>query len=115
MIQKAAGGSVLALFVTGMVTQIIDIDALGIFGVGLKEILIDSVPVWQAVVAVAFMLAIMLVPYYAPAVYFAIRRQRASEGLGRISDWVMRHLRPLEIGAGLLIGLPFLFKGLAIV
>lgn len=51
--------------------------------------------------------------YYAPAVYFAIRRQRASEGLGRISDWLINHLRPLEIIAGLVIGLPFLLDGLA--
>jgi threonine/homoserine/homoserine lactone efflux protein len=114
-IQKAAGGSVLALLVTGVVTQIIDMDALGIFGVGLKEIVSDAVPVWQAVVAVAFMLAIMLVPYYAPAVYFAVRRQRASEGLGRVSDWLITHLRALEIAAGLVIGVPFLLKGLAIV
>jgi hypothetical protein len=94
-------------------TQIIDMDALGILGAGLKEILIEPVPVWQAVVAVAFMLAIMLLPYYAPAVYFAIRRQRAAKGLGRVSDWLIAHTRALEIAAGLIIGLPFLAKGLA--
>jgi hypothetical protein len=92
------------------VTQIIDMDALGIFGVGLKEIVISDVPVWQAVVAVAFMLVVMLVPYYAPAVYYAIRRQRALEGLGQISDSLITHLRALEIAAGLLIGLPFLSR-----
>ena len=56
----------------------------------------------------------MLVPYYAPAVDFALRRQRASEGLGRVSDWLIAHLRPLEIGARLVIGLPFLLKGPAV-
>ena len=56
---------------------------------------------------------VMLSPYYAPAIYFAINRQRAKAGLGRISDWLIAHLRPLEIAAGLLIGLPFLAKGLA--
>jgi hypothetical protein len=59
------------------------------------------------------MAAVMLVPYYAPVVYFAVRRQRASEGLGRISDWLIAHLRVLEIVAGLAIGLPFLVKGVA--
>jgi Sap, sulfolipid-1-addressing protein len=112
-IENAAAGSLLAVFVTGLVTQIIDMDALGIFGAGLKELLIEPVPVWQAVVAVAFMLAIMLLPYYAPAVYFTIRRQRAANGLGRVSDWLITHARALEIAAGLVIGLPFLAKGLA--
>jgi Sap, sulfolipid-1-addressing protein len=65
-IQKAAGGTVPALLVTGLVTQIIDMDSLGILATGLREIVPDDVPIWQAVVAVAFMLAIMLVPTTRP-------------------------------------------------
>lgn len=42
-----------------------------------------------------------------------VNRQRAEKALGGISDWLIAHLRTLEIAAGLLIGLPFLVKGLA--
>jgi hypothetical protein len=112
-IEKAAASSLMALFAIGVVTQIIDLDSLAIFGSGLKEIVVDPVPVWQAVVAVAVMLAIMLVPYYGPAVYFALNRQRATDVLGRLSEWLIRHNRAIEIGAGLALGVPFLLKGLA--
>jgi hypothetical protein len=36
-----------------------------------------------------------------------------AKGLGQVSDWLITHTRALEIPARLVIGLPFLAKGLA--
>jgi hypothetical protein len=71
-------------------------DVLAVFASGLKEIVVDPVPVWQAVVAVAVMLVIMLIPYYGEP------SSTRSVGAGRRpaeADERLAH-RPQQMGRG---------------
>jgi len=102
------------MLVMGVVVQVINIDAIAVFGVGVKEVVVADVSTAQAVVAVLFGLALMLVGYYGPAVGYQLFRARASRLLGAMSEWIMGHARPLEIVTGGVLGLVFLRKGLAV-
>ena len=89
-----------AMFVFGIVVQIINIDALAAFAVGLKEIPAADVPTGQAIVAFAVGLAVMLVGYYGPAVFAALSPVRARSVLGRTTEWIMAHSKILEVVVG---------------
>jgi hypothetical protein len=68
---------------------------LAVFASGLKEIVVDPVPIWQGVVAVAFMLVIMLIPYHGrPS---STRSVRARVLLRRMSDWLIDHNKWVEV------------------
>jgi hypothetical protein len=99
------------LVILGVGAQVINVDAFAVFAAGLKEIVADQPPVWQAMVTVAVMLAVMLVPYYAPALAFAASPQRAGRALNRMSDWLLAHSRSVEIIVGVGFGATFLAKG----
>jgi hypothetical protein len=64
-------------------------------------------------VAVAIALAVMLLPYYLPAVVYAISPRRSGNALGTMSDWLLDHSRALEIVVGIGFGAIFLAKGIA--
>jgi hypothetical protein len=102
------------MLVMGVLVQVINIDAIAVFGVGLKEVVVADVSTAQAVVAVLFGLALMLIGYYGPAVAYQLFRARAEPLLGAMSEWIMGHARPLEIVTGGVLGLVFLRKGLAV-
>ena len=103
-----------AMFVFGIVVQIINIDAMAAFAVGLKEIPAADVPTGQAIVAFAVGLAVMLVGYYGPAVFAALSPVRARSVLGRATEWIMAHSKILEIVVGLAFGVVFLATGLQV-
>jgi Sap, sulfolipid-1-addressing protein len=103
-----------AMFVFGIVVQIINIDALAAFAVGLKEIPAADVPTGQAIVAFVVGLAVMLVGYYGPAVFAALSPVRARSVLGRTTEWIMAHSKILEVVVGLAFGVVFLAKGLQV-
>jgi Sap, sulfolipid-1-addressing protein len=102
------------LFVAGILVQLINIDAMAVFGVGLKEVPAADVSTAEAVFAVAFGLLVMLVGYYGPAVLVALSPVRARALLGRMTTWIMAHSKGLEVVVGVAFGLAFLSKGLAV-
>ena len=102
------------LFVAGILVQLINIDAMAVFGVGLKEVPAADVSTAEALVAVAFGLAVMLAGYYGPAVAVALSPVRARGLLVRMTVWIMAHSKGLEVVVGVAFGLAFLSKGLAV-
>jgi threonine/homoserine/homoserine lactone efflux protein len=110
--QRAARGGVGAMVTVGLVVQVVNFDAIAVFGGALKEVIAADVSAPEATVAVAFALVVMLVPYWGPAALYAISARRAGPMLRRMSGWILAHSRPLEIWVGLLFGVSFLFKGL---
>ena len=107
------GQGLRGVIILGFVAQIVNFDALAVFGGGLKEIIADQPPVWQAVVVVAVMLLVMLIPYYGPGVLYACSPQRAGTALQRMSEWLLANARGLEIIVGIGYGSIFLWKGIA--
>jgi len=101
-------------FVAGILVQLINIDAMAVFGVGLKEVPAADVSTAEAVIAVAFGLAVMLVGYYGPAIAVALSPVRARGLLVRMTAWIMAHSKGLEVVVGIAFGLAFLSKGLAV-
>lgn len=67
----------------------------------------------EAAVAVLVALAVMLIPYYLPAMYYAISPERSGRRLRETSSWLLDHNRALEIVVGIGFGAAFLFKGIA--
>ena len=61
--------------------------------------------------AVVFLIALMLLPYWVPAAFYAIAPHRAGVALGRMSEWIMSNARMLEIVVGFGFGAVFLIKG----
>jgi len=112
--QQIASAPLPSMFVMGLLVQVINIDAIAVFGVGLKEIVTADVSDAQALVAILFGLALMLVVYYGPVVVYQLFRERAAPTLGAMSEWIMSHARPLEIVTGVVLGALFLWKGLAV-
>lgn len=106
------GQGLRGVIILGFVAQIINFDAIAVFGGGLKEIIADQPPVWQAVAVVAVMLAVMLIPYYGPGVVYACSPQRAGKALARMSEWLLANARWLEIIVGIGYGSIFLGKGI---
>jgi hypothetical protein len=112
--QSVASSPLPRMFLMGILVQVINIDAMAVFGVGLKEIVVADVSTAEAVVALLFGLALMLVVYYGPAVFYSLFRARASALLGPMTEWIMGHARVLEIVTGLGLGAVFLWKGLTV-
>jgi threonine/homoserine/homoserine lactone efflux protein len=112
-IEKLTASRVGKLVVLGVVVQIINSDALAIMGGGLKEIAIADVTVGQEVLAVAWLMALVLLPYYVPVVMYAVSPRRSTVLLRRFSDWLLANARIVEMITGLVLGGIFLWKGLA--
>jgi hypothetical protein len=102
------------MLVMGIVVQVINIDAIAVFGVGVKEVAVADVSTAEAAVAILFGLALLLLGYYGPVVMFQLFRARAEPMLRAMSEWIMGHARPLEIVTGGVLGLVFLAKGLPV-
>jgi hypothetical protein len=112
-IQRAAGGGIGTMIALGLVVQVVNFDAIAVFGGALKEVIAADVSTAEATVAIAFALAVMLIPYWGPAALNAASPARAGPLLRRMSGWILGHSRPLEIWVGLLFGVAFLVKGIA--
>jgi Sap, sulfolipid-1-addressing protein len=102
------------LFVAGIAVQVINFDAIAVMGGGLKEIAQANIDTGETAIATLFLLALMLIPYYAPAVVYALVPQRAGKLLGGMTEWIMGNSRRVEIVTGLAFGVLFLWKGLAV-
>jgi threonine/homoserine/homoserine lactone efflux protein len=112
-VEKAATAGLPVIFATGIAAQIINSDALAIFGGGLKEILLADPTPAEATVTVVFMLVILLLPYYAPIVVYLASPEKAGQQLTRMSDWLLSRSRLIEIVVGIGFGSMFLWKGIA--
>jgi hypothetical protein len=114
-IERAAAGGLRGMLITGIVAQVVNIDAMTVFTGAIKEAAEADVSTAQAVVALASALAVMLTPYYLPAVLYALSPERSGRLLGSMSDWLLDHSRMLEIVVGNGFGAIFLAKGVATV
>jgi hypothetical protein len=112
--QRVASAPLPRMLVMGVLVQVINIDAMAVLGVGLKEIVVADVSTAQALVALLFGLALMLIVYYGPAVYYQLFRAGAVPRLHAMSEWIMGNARMLEIVTGIGLGGVFLWKGLAV-
>jgi hypothetical protein len=110
--QRVARGGIGALLAAGLVVQVINIDAIAVFGGALKEVIAADASSAEATVAIGFALAVMLVPYWGPAAIVMVAPRSAGPFLRRMSDWILGHTRSLEIWVGLLFGVGFMLKGL---
>ncbi len=102
------------LFLAGIAVQIINFDAIAVFGGALKEIAEADVTTGEEVFATLFGIAIMLSVYYAPALVYMLVPDRAPAILGRVTEWIMTNSRKIEIVVGLGFGAIFLLKGLVV-
>ena len=103
-----------SLFVAGILVQVINFDAIAVFGGALKDIGEADITTRQEVFATAFGLAIMLSVYYVPVLIYMINRARAVPLLARMTEWIMANSRMIEVVVGLGFGVYFLAKGLAV-
>ena len=78
---------------------------------GLKEIVLGGTVGVAALIAILFLLALMLLPYYAPAVFFALRPAHREAGPGQDDRLDHGNARMLEIVTGLGFGIVFAIKG----
>ncbi len=102
------------LFLAGIAVQVINFDAIAIFGGALKEIAEADITTGEEVFATLFGLALMLSVYYAPILVYMLLPDRAPTILGRLTEWIMTNSRMIEIVIGIGFGLMFLSKGLAV-
>jgi hypothetical protein len=102
------------LFTAGIFVQVVNFDAIAVFGGAVKEIAAADVTTAEAVVAFVFGLALMLSVYYVPALVYAVVPARAAGLLGGMTGWILRNSRAVEIVTGLGFGVLFLWKGLAV-
>jgi small-conductance mechanosensitive channel len=112
-IRRAASGGLRTMVITGIAAQAINIDALAVFTGAIKEISEAGVSTGQAAVALLVGLAVMLVPYYGPALVYAVAPERSGPRLRGMSEWMLDRSRLLEIVVGLGFGAIFLAKGIA--
>jgi hypothetical protein len=113
-VERLASAPITTLLGAGIVVQVINFDALAVMGGGLKEIAAAGIAGSGEVLAVAFLIAVTLSPYYAPAVVFAVSPARARPALARMTEWILAHSRVIEIVVGIGFGLIFGLKGLTI-
>jgi threonine/homoserine/homoserine lactone efflux protein len=112
-VQRVATAGLGGMLVAGVVAQVINVDALAVFTGALKEIAEADVSIGEGAVAVLVALAVMLLPYYGPAVFYAVSPARSGKVLRRMSEWLLGHSRGLEIVVGLGFGAVFLGKGIS--
>ena len=112
--EQVATAKLKTLFVAGIVVQVINFDAIAVFGGALKEIGEADITTGEEILATLFGLAIMLSVYYGPALVYGLYPKRAGTLLGGMTEWIMRNSRRLEIVVGLGFGAYFLVKGLAV-
>ena len=112
--EKIATAKLVTLFAAGFLVQVINFDAIAVFGGALKDIGEADITTGEEVFATLFGLAIMLSVYYVPVLIYMIDRKRAVPLLARMTEWIMANSRMLEIVVGLGFGAYFLAKGLAV-
>lgn len=112
-VERIASGSLAALLVTGIVVQVINFDAIAVATGGMKEILEASIGGIEALVALTFLLAVMLVPYWTPVAVVVVAPGRARPALARMTEWILQHSRVLEIACGFGFGVLFGVKGIS--
>jgi Sap, sulfolipid-1-addressing protein len=111
---QIATAKLLTLFGAGIVVQVINFDAIAVFGGALKDIGEADITTGEEVFATVFGLAIMLSVYYVPVLIYMIAPKRAVPLLARMTEWIMANSRTIEIVVGLGFGVYFLAKGLAV-
>lgn len=99
------------LITAGIAVQVINFDAIAVMAGGLKEIVLGGTTGIASVIAILFLLGLMLLPYYGPAIFYAIRPSAAKPALARMTDWIMAKARILDIVTGLGFGIVFAIKG----
>lgn len=112
--EKIAAAKATSLLVAGVVVQLINADALAVFGSGLKEIA-GTTPypsVATIVVVVLVFLFVMLIPYHLPIWLYVVSPDKAGGKMRSMSTWLMDHAQGLEVAVGLGFGVVFLYKGL---
>ena len=112
--EQIAVAKLSTLFAAGFFVQVINFDAIAVFGGALKDIGEANITRGQEVLATLFGLAVMLSVYYVPVLIYMIDRKRAVPLLARMTEWIMANSRRLEIVVGLGFGAYFLVKGLAV-
>ena len=112
--EKIATAKLSSLFAAGILVQVINFDAIAVFGGALKDIGEADISTGQEVFATVFGLAFMLSVYYLPVLIYMVDRERAVPLLGRLTEWIMANSRRIEIVVGLGFGAYFLVKGLAV-
>ena len=70
--ERAATAKLATLFVVGILVQVINFDAIAVFGGALKEIAEADVTTGQEVLATLFGLALMLSVYYVPILIYGL-------------------------------------------
>jgi hypothetical protein len=113
-VDSIAAAKLAKLFAAGIAVQVINFDALAVMAGGLKEVVQADLDGGAEVVAILFLLALMLIPYYVPAVMCAVAPQRAGKMLSEMTEWIVSNSRMVEIVTGLAFGALFLWKGLAV-
>ena len=109
-IQKMASGGLGAIFVLGVLGQIVNSDALAIFAGGMKQIAITKVAFWEAAVGILIFIVIMLGFYYLPVVLYTVAPKSSMKMLTPFNEWIMRHAKVVEVVTCLVFGVLFLFK-----
>lgn len=111
--EKVASGGLLTLLAAGLVVQVINFDAIAVMSGGLKEIVEAGVDSTGRLVATAFLLSVMLLPYWLPIAIYVVVPDRAKPALARMTEWILDHARVLEMVCGFGFGAVFAVKGLA--
>jgi hypothetical protein len=110
--ERAASGGSRAMFITGLLAQLLNIDSLAVMSGGLKEIGEAGVSASAALAGAAFLIGVTLLPYYGPGLLHILAPGHTTRLLGRLTEWILRNSRRVEIVTGLLIGTIFTVKGL---
>jgi threonine/homoserine/homoserine lactone efflux protein len=114
-VEKIAAAKPARLLLAGVLVQLINADALAVFGAGLKEIATTD-PYPEAVtifIVVVVFLVVMLVPYWLPTGMYVVSRDKAGGWMRTMSAWLLDHSRGLEVGVGIGFGVVFLTKGIS--
>lgn len=112
-VDRAASAGLRGMLITGVVAQVINIDAMAVFAGAIKEAAESSVSTLEAAVALMVALAVMLIPYYAPAIVYGLSPERGGKALRGMNEWLLSHSKGLEIVVGLGFGMIFLSKGIS--
>jgi hypothetical protein len=110
--ERIATAGPATLLTAGIFVQVVNFDALALFGGAVKEVAAADVTTAEAAAALLFGLALMLSVYYLPALVYAVAPARASRLLGGLTRWILRNSRAVEIATGIGFGALFLWKGL---